>query len=75
MIRDIFRRYQDVPQRAACHKPGCSWRRDGDDAEDFARVHFNETGHVVVVVPPYSVLILTPAAPVARRRVMAGGIG
>lgn len=45
----ISRRYQLLPSRATCHKPGCSWHRDGADAETVAEAHSRDTGHEVYV--------------------------
>jgi len=43
------RRYQVLPDRAACHHPGCTFRRDGPSAEQLAEHHSAGTGHEVVV--------------------------
>jgi hypothetical protein len=41
------RRYQVLPDQAACHQPGCPWHFDGDTTEMVAEAHAAASGHEV----------------------------
>jgi hypothetical protein len=43
------RRYQILPDQAACHQPGCAFHREGETAEFFGEQHAATTGHEVRV--------------------------
>lgn len=54
------RRYQCLPDRAACFHPGCAFHREGDTAEALGEAHNDKTGHEVRVQSAAVVIFTKP---------------
>jgi hypothetical protein len=54
----MTRRYQTIPDRARCYRPGCAFHMEGATAETLGEAHAGVTGHEVRVESG-SVIIFT----------------